>query len=80
MDGEPVNPYYPQDLGHPKIALTVEDVEASFDQIVAAGLSPLCPVVVTAKSKFFFITDPDGTTIQLHQFHGGEQRVTELYR
>jgi catechol 2,3-dioxygenase-like lactoylglutathione lyase family enzyme len=77
---EAINPYYPQNLGLPKLALTVDDVEASFDRLAAAGITPLCPVVTTVKSKFFFIHDPDGTPIQLHQFHGGEQRVTELYR
>jgi hypothetical protein len=48
--------------------------------LVAAGVTPLCPIVTTSASKFFFITDPDGTPIQLHQFLGGEQRVTELFR
>ena len=75
-----INPFYPQELGHPKIALTVSDVEATYGRLVDAGIAPLCPVITTAVSKFFFIADPDGTPIQLHEFKGGEQRVTELFR
>jgi catechol 2,3-dioxygenase-like lactoylglutathione lyase family enzyme len=74
-----VNPFYPQALGRPKLALTIVDVEATYHSLVAAGLSPLCPVVTTPVSKFFFISDPDGTPIQLHEFSEGRRRVTELF-
>ena len=78
--GQEIDPFYPQELGHPKIALTVSDVQATHARLVDAGIAPLCPVITTAVSKFFFIADPDGTPIQLHEFKGGEQRVTELFR
>jgi catechol 2,3-dioxygenase-like lactoylglutathione lyase family enzyme len=79
-EGQEVNPFYPQELGRPKIALTVTDVEATYARLADAGIAPLCPVITTAVSKFFFIADPDGTPIQLHEFKGGEKRVTELFR
>jgi catechol 2,3-dioxygenase-like lactoylglutathione lyase family enzyme len=78
--GQEINPFYPQELGRPKIALTVNDVEATYARLVGAGITPLCPVITTPVSKFFFIADPDGTPIQLHEFMGGELRVTELFR
>jgi catechol 2,3-dioxygenase-like lactoylglutathione lyase family enzyme len=75
-----LDPYYPMELGRPKIALTVADVDATYVRLVANGVEPLCAVVLTPRSKFFFIADPDGTPIQLHEFLGGELRVTELHR
>jgi catechol 2,3-dioxygenase-like lactoylglutathione lyase family enzyme len=75
-----INPFYPCELGRPKVALTVDDVAGTYERLVAAGVTPLCPIVTTPASKFFFISDPDGTPIQLHEFLGGQQRVTELFR
>ena len=75
----PIDPFYPADLGRPKIALTVLDVAAAHQRLTAGGVTPLCPIITTAMSQFFFIADPDGTPIQLHQFNGGQLRVTELF-
>lgn len=75
-----LDPYYPMTFGRPKIALTVSDVDATHDRLVANGVEPLCPVELTPRSKFFFVADPDGTPIQLHEFLGGELRVTDLHR
>jgi catechol 2,3-dioxygenase-like lactoylglutathione lyase family enzyme len=78
--GDALDAYYPMDFGRPKIALTVSDVGATYDRLVASGVKPLCPIELTPRSKFFFIADPDGTPIQLHEFLGGELRVTDLHR
>ncbi|MEX5712257.1 VOC family protein [Parafrankia sp. FMc6] len=77
--GEAVDPFYPQQLGQPKIALTVADVEATYERLAAAGVAPLCPVTTTRVSRFFFISDPDGTPIQLHEFTDGLRRVSDLF-
>jgi catechol 2,3-dioxygenase-like lactoylglutathione lyase family enzyme len=77
--GSGVDPYYSMSFGAPKLALTVDDVDATYDRLEQAGVHPLCPVQLTPRSKFFFIADPDGTPIQLHQFLGGELRVTDLH-
>jgi len=61
------------ELGRPKIALTVVDLEGSYERLVAAAITPLCPIVSTSVSRFFFITDPDGTPIQLHEFSGNDR-------
>lgn len=74
-----IDPFYPRDLGRPKIALTVLDVEATYQRLTEAGITPLCPVLTTSKSRFFLIADPDRTPIQLHQFTDGQRRVTELF-
>jgi len=76
---QPFDPFYPMSYGRPKIALTVDDVVETHERLVAGGIEPLCPVVTTPMSKFFFVADPDGTPIQLHEFTGGQQRVTELF-
>jgi catechol 2,3-dioxygenase-like lactoylglutathione lyase family enzyme len=77
--GQAVDPFYVSDYGRPKIALTVADVEETYERLQDAGIVALCPIVTTAVSRFFFIADPDGTPIQLHEFSGGRQRVTELF-
>ncbi|MBL7502708.1 VOC family protein [Frankia sp. CNm7] len=77
--GDVVDPMYPMEFGRPKIALTVVDVEATYTRLVAAGITPLCPVATTRVSRFFFIADPDGTPIQLHEFSGSRQRLAELF-
>ena len=78
-EGNEVDPYYPTEFGRPKIALTVDDVVATYERLLAAGVQPLCQVETTPASKFFFIADPDGTPIQLHEFHGGQLRVVDLF-
>lgn len=78
-DAAAVDPFYPRVYGRPKIALTVADIDAAYDRAVAAGISPLCQIVTTSASRFFFIADPDGTPIQLQVFNGGRRRLTELF-
>ena len=73
--GDALNPYYPVRFGRPKLALTVDDVTATYERLLGAGIELLCPVVTTPASKFFFIEDPDGTPIQLHEFNSGVLRV-----
>jgi hypothetical protein len=77
--GDNFNPFYPVGFGRPKIALTVPDADAAYAQAVAAGVTPKCPITVTSVSKFFFITGPDGTPVQLQEFSGGRRRLTELF-
>ena len=72
-------PFYPEEFGRPKIALTVLDVEAAHRQLLAAGIIPRCPITKTSVSKFFFITDPDGTPIQLQEFMNRRRRLRELF-
>jgi catechol 2,3-dioxygenase-like lactoylglutathione lyase family enzyme len=78
--GDVLDPYYPIQFGRPKLALTVDDVTATYARLVGAGIKPLCSVVTTPASRFFFIEDPDGTPIQLHEFNGGVLRVVDLFR
>src|SRR5258705_6574098 len=68
---QPFDPFYPTSFGRPKIALTVADVAATYERLGAARITPKCPIVSTSMSRFFFIADPDGTPIQLHEFSGG---------
>ena len=74
-----VDPFYPAEFGRPKIALTVVDVVGTYGRVVATGITPLCEITTTRVSKFFFVSDPDGTPIQLHEFTDERQRLTELF-
>jgi catechol 2,3-dioxygenase-like lactoylglutathione lyase family enzyme len=49
-----VDPFYPKELGRPKVALTVDDVEGTYERLVAAGVTPLCSVVTTPASKSLY--------------------------
>ena len=75
----PVDPFYPQAFGLPKIAFTVDDLDAVYDATVAAGWPNHGPITNTPVSRFFFVFDPDGTPIQLHEFDGGQERVADLF-
>src|SRR6266571_2058686 len=65
---EPIDMLYPAPYGRPKIALTVADVDAAYDELIQRGIPVIGPPSATGKSKVIFVLDPDGTLIQLHQF------------
>ncbi len=71
---------YPGSYGRPKLALTVADVDAAHTTLVAAGVPVIGPVSTTPVSKLIFVLDPDGTMVQLHQFHDGFLRVGDYQR
>lgn len=73
------DPFYPHTFGRPKIALTVSDAAAAYEQVTAAGVPPSCPITETSVSRFFFITDPDGTPVQLQEFAGGRGHLADLF-
>ena len=80
--GQPITPVdllYPGPYGRPKIALTVSDIEAAYQEVVDLGVPTIGPVKATGVSRIFFVLDPDGTMIQLHQFDAGYERVAELW-
>jgi len=76
---EPVDMLYPAPYGRPKIALTVADVDAAYDELTKRSVPVIGPVSSTGISRLIFVLDPDGTLIQLHQFDGGQERVTDLF-
>ncbi|HET9732341.1 MAG TPA: VOC family protein [Acidimicrobiales bacterium] len=76
---DPYNPFYPGSFGRPKLALTVDNAAVAYEQAVAAGVVPKCPITETSVSKFFFIIDPDGTPVQLQEFTGGGTRLADLF-
>jgi catechol 2,3-dioxygenase-like lactoylglutathione lyase family enzyme len=76
---DPVDILYPAPYGRPKIALTVADIDAAYAEVIERSVPNLGPVTVTGVSRIFFVLDPDGTLIQLHQFDAGYERVAELF-
>jgi catechol 2,3-dioxygenase-like lactoylglutathione lyase family enzyme len=80
--GQPIDPIdilYPGPYGRPKIALTVADIDAAYAEVVERSVPTIGPVTVTGVSRIFFVLDPDGTLIQLHQFDAGHERVADLF-
>ena len=65
----------PRDVGITHVCLRVDDVEALFDRMVAAGASPLSePVLVdtgaNAGGRGVYLRDPDGIILELFQPRG----------
>ena len=77
--GRSLDVLYPVEYGRPKIALTVADIEAAYEKVVAMGFLTLGPIEATPVSRLFFVLDPDRTPIQLHSFRDGQARVSELF-
>ena len=70
----------PTTFPSPKFALTVSDVPAARAAAIEHGLDLWGDEVFdTPVSLVFWIRDPDGTRIQLHQFKDGGERVAELF-
>jgi catechol 2,3-dioxygenase-like lactoylglutathione lyase family enzyme len=59
--------------GWARVGLAIGDIQLEL-------FSPWPRATNTTQVINFFITDPDGTPIQLHRFNGGQQRVTELFQ
>ena len=77
--GRSLDVLYPVEYGRPKLALTVADIEAAYEKVVAMGFLTLGPIEATAVSRLFFVLDPDRTPIQVHWFRDGQARVSELF-
>ena len=63
----------------PKLALTVGDITAARDAAVTHGVELWGDSFDTEVSWVFWIRDPDGNPIQLHQFKGEFTRLHELF-
>jgi len=69
----------PYDLGNAygHFALCVDDLESEYKRLSALGLQPRDIVEFkregTLLAKFFFVTDPDGYSIEVLQKHGRYQ-------
>jgi catechol 2,3-dioxygenase-like lactoylglutathione lyase family enzyme len=65
-------PGEPRDVGITHVCLAVDDIDALFERVVAAGASPVSqPVLVdtgaNAGGRGVYVRDPDGTLVELFQ-------------
>lgn len=55
----------PSDLGYPHMALSVEDIDAEYDRLAAAGMTFVGPPVDLGSQKAIYGRDPFGNIIEL---------------
>jgi catechol 2,3-dioxygenase-like lactoylglutathione lyase family enzyme len=65
-------------FGHPKLALTVADLDGVRAALAGGGVPFWGDIVVTEVSRILWIRDPDGVPIQLTEFDGGYTHVRQL--
>jgi glyoxylase I family protein len=66
-------------LGYTNISLAVDDLEAAHEAMAAAGTDPE-PIVDIGGVRMFFISDPDGTPIEIIQYPNGAITSAQLWR
>ena len=57
--------------GYSNISLSVDDLDAAYENCAARGLGPLQRPVDVGGVRMFFLADPDGTAIELIEFPRG---------
>ena len=60
----------PRPTGYTNISLAVDDLDASYEALVAHGVTPLQRPFEVGGVRMFFVADPDGTPIELIEFPG----------
>jgi catechol 2,3-dioxygenase-like lactoylglutathione lyase family enzyme len=66
-------------FGHPKLALTVADLDGAKAALAERGVPIWGDIVVTEVSRILWIRDPDGVPIQLTEFTRGYTHVRQLF-
>ena len=66
-------------LGYTNISVSVPDLEAAHRQCVELGTAPE-PIVEIAGVRMFFLSDPDGTRIEVIEYPNGARTSAELWR
>lgn len=66
-------------LGYTNISLSVDDLDAAQAQTTALGVAA-GPIVDIGGVRMFFVTDPDGTPIEIIEYPGGATTSAELWR
>jgi glyoxylase I family protein len=68
----------PTTFGKPKLAFTVDDIDAVRAAAAANDVPLVGEIIDTPVSRVCWIRDPDGMGIQLHEFSDNYLRVTDL--
>jgi len=65
------------ETGYTNISLSVDDLDAAYDDLVASGVSPLQRPFGVGGVRMFFVADPDGTPIEVIEFPGSATTSAE---
>jgi catechol 2,3-dioxygenase-like lactoylglutathione lyase family enzyme len=60
-------------------AFSVDDIQASYSALKAAGLNPPPPFAVEGVTMMF-IPDPDGRNVEIAEFSDGANTVVEMHK
>jgi len=66
-------------LGYTNLSFSVHDLDAAYRQVVDLGYQPAQEPVDIGGVRMFFVTDPDGTPIEIIQYPNGERDSAELW-
>jgi len=66
-------------IGYTNMSFSVRDLDAAYERAVALGARPAQRPVEIGGVRMFFITDPDGTPIELVEYPHGERNSAELW-
>jgi glyoxylase I family protein len=67
-------------FGVTNLSLNVDDLDAAYAQTLAVGLKPVQEPFEVGGVRMFFLTDPDGTAVELVEFPGDATTATEFNR
>ena len=67
-------------IGYTNISFRVDDLDAAHAQVALLGYEPGPPPVDIGGVRMFFVTDPDGTPIELIELPAGVSSTVELWR
>ena len=67
-------------IGYTNISFRVDDLDATYAQVLALGHAAQQEPVDIGGVRMFFVADPDGTPIELIELPDGLRSTTELWR
>jgi glyoxylase I family protein len=66
-------------LGYTNMSFSVRDLDAAYQQAIGLGHRPAQAPVDIGGVRMFFVTDPDGTPIEIIEYPNGERDSAELW-
>lgn len=67
-------------IGYTNISFRVDDLDATYDQVLALGHAARQEPVDIGGVRMFFVADPDGTPIEIIELPDGLSSTLELWR
>lgn len=73
----PAAPGAARSTGYTNVSLSVDDLDASYEALLARGVTPLQRPFGVGGVRMFFVADPDGTPIEVIEFPGAASTSAE---